>query len=115
MKSKRSLEGYLQIDHRESPGVPNEMTAAINAQLPPARAFPFVGPHVNFESTVVTCSHCHAIIILNPDRSRERHYCAKCDHYVCDRPSCVMECRPLNQLIDEIQEQAAKDLLIKEI
>ncbi len=30
------------------------------------------------------CSHCGTTVILNPDRTRERAWCARCDRYTCD-------------------------------
>ena len=75
-RSLRSLEGYALIDHTQSPGVPD---AIVVAQGLPAGA-----GRGKFESASFTCSHCEAIVVLNPDRSRARGYCRKCDHYVCD-------------------------------
>ena len=99
MPSKRRLEGYLQVDNRESPGV-------LPGQIPtPAGALP-VGRSTMFESAVVTCSHCQRQVILNPDRSRPRGYCAKCDHYVCDSPACNMECVPYAALLDRAERLA---------
>ena len=97
MKTKRSHEGYLVIDHRACPG------------LAP-------GPRL-FESATITCSHCHRVVVLNPDRSRERGYCPKCDHYVCDecelaRVASGGHCRPMNQIIEEIQNKAEKGHLV---
>lgn len=73
--SKRSLEGCLTIDHRNSPGlkpeeVPYGFMAVPGGQL--------------FESPSITCNHCQVIVILNPNRTRSRGYCPKCDSYVCD-------------------------------
>ena len=82
MKSKRRQEGYLLIDHRASPGT----------QLVPEGTI--------YETPTVTCSHCGAIVILSPTRKRPRHYCAKCDHYVCDRAECVIECRPWKKVLE---------------
>jgi hypothetical protein len=88
MRSKRSREGYLQIDNRLSGGQ-------------------------NLELPVITCSHCHTQVILNPDRSRAREYCAKCDHYICDGCAAarrgVDECRPLSAVIDALQESALRN------
>ena len=43
-----------------------------------------------FEAATTTCSHCQRIVVLNPDRTRERGYCRKCVHYICDE--CVTKC-----------------------
>jgi len=93
MPSKRRHEGYLLIDHRNSPGLPGAL-----------------GGTGIFESATITCAHCHVVVVLNPDRSRARGYCARCDHYVCDNPGCNAECLPMNQILDELQEEAVREL-----
>lgn len=92
MLTKRSLEGYLLIDHRNAPG----------AGPVPAGA--------TFESATVTCSHCHRVVVLNPDRSRERHHCRRCDHYICDQCAAAGDCRPMVAELDRLQEQAFRDV-----
>jgi hypothetical protein len=61
------------------------------------------------ESDTSTCTHCQKIIILNPLRARERHYCRKCDHYICDNCALLMKlghsCQPMKQVMDELQER----------
>lgn len=103
MRSQRSKEGYLLIDHRNSPGVPLEMILASGKFAPDVAAG---AAGAVFESATITCSHCQVVVILNPDRGRPRNFCAKCDHYVCDKPGCVTQCIPMNQVFDEIQNQA---------
>lgn len=104
MGTLRSHEGYMLIDHRNSPGVPDEV---VMREGLPAGA----GQRV-FESATFTCSHCEAIVIMNPDRSRERGYCRKCDHYVCDR--CETErvktgvCYPYKARIADLIEQSLR-------
>lgn len=93
MLTKRSLEGYLLIDHSQSPGA---------GQVPAGR---------KFESATVTCSHCHRIVVLNPDRSRERHHCRRCDHYICDWCAAAGECQPMNKTLDRLQEQASRIII----
>ena len=73
--SKRSLENELIVDHRDSPGLDK----------------PGQGAGTLFESATITCSRCQKQIILNPDRSRSRGYCRKCDHNVCDRCSLLLK------------------------
>ena len=93
MRSKQSQEGYLLIDHR----------ATHSGSL--------------FESATVTCSHCQRQIVLNPNRSRDRAYCPKCDHYICD--SCELTrvqtggtCKTFKQIVDETYELASRGLII---
>lgn len=92
MRSKRSQEGYLLIDHRASPGT---------TLVPEGAAY---------ESATITCSHCQTVVVLNPLRTRERGYCRRCDHYVCDNPACNVECTPYTKILDDQQEQAARML-----
>jgi len=97
VKTKRRQEGYLLIDHRGSPGVSEAMTRT--AGLPEG-----AGKGV-FESATVRCSHCHATVILNPDRSRPRGWCSGCDGYVCDSSGCnTGTCLPQNKVLDTMQE-----------
>lgn len=104
--SKRSLEGYLLIDNRESPGISD-------AQAHQA-GFPVGANRGLFEAPTVTCSHCHRIVVLNPDRTRVRAWCQKCDRYLCD--TCggayaqTADCRSLDKLIEDTQEAYARGL-----
>jgi len=105
MSSLKRHEGYLQIDHRNSPGVPAEVLAQFG--LPPAAGMGL------FEAAVLTCSHCQKQLLKSPTRTRERAYCPKCDHYLCDecgarRAASGGECRTFKQVTDEIREAAAK-------
>jgi hypothetical protein len=107
-RSKRSLEGYVQVDHRNSPGVRPE-------DLPAELRFSCVAVPggVNYESATITCGHCQAGVILNPDRSRERGYCPKCDRYTCDNCELVRrlsggECRTFERFADDYLNGIAK-------
>lgn len=106
MNWQRKKEGYLMIDHRASPGISEDF----------ARANPGFRPVPEgrlFESATSTCSHCKRVIVLNPDRTRARGYCPKCNHYVCDRCEAVRvasgwECRSFDQVKEEYLEAAIK-------
>ena len=104
MASKRSREGYLLIDHKASPGLPPDFMR--NAGL--------VGPSVAggamWESPTMTCAHCGTVVVMNPQRTRARGYCAKCDDYVCDNPGCNSECKPFNQILDEAEKLAYRNI-----
>lgn len=78
MQSLKRHEGYLLIDHRFSPGIPDDL--ARKAGYDPG----FTGEGKMFEAATNTCAHCHGIVVLNPDRTRGRAYCSKCDKYICD-------------------------------
>ena len=85
-KSLRSLEGYLLVDNRCAGGALNE--------------FP-----------TLTCSHCKAVMLVNPLRTRDRAFCRKCNHYVCDKCEALRvasggECKTFDQIGEEIQEAA---------
>lgn len=99
---KPRREGYLLIDHRDSPGItPEEAHAAGRG----AFAVPGGKRH---ESGTITCTHCCAIVVLNPMRKRPRNYCPKCDAYICDGCAATAErlgCRPLDKMFDYIQDQ----------
>lgn len=99
---KHSLKdgaGYLQIDHRESPG----LLPADVAHLPGAIA---VGQGEHFEADVQQCSHCQRGVVLRADRVRPRGYCPKCDHYVCDECDMIRvrtgACVPMRRVIDSL-------------
>lgn len=104
--SKRDREGYLLIDHRDSPGFTDAESIAAGRGLMP------VGRGSRLEAPTMSCSHCQRIVVMNPDRVRARAYCPKCDHYVCDW--CEAErvrtgvCKPFKQVIDEFINAAAK-------
>lgn len=105
--SLTSGAGYVIVDHRDSPGV----TAADVAHVP--GAIP-VGKGQVFEADGLTCSHCQRGILINPQRTRPRGYCGKCDHYVCDGCEAIRvqtnTCVPMVQRFDALQEQATKFL-----
>lgn len=92
MKSKLSHEGYLLIDHSAGPGLDGKQGHKLE-----------VGIH--------TCSHCQKGVMVNPLRTRDRAYCPKCDHYICDecevaRVASGGLCRTFNQLADELLTKA---------
>jgi hypothetical protein len=111
IRSKRSLEGYLLIDHSNSPGVSND--AAVAAGMP-------VGAGSGlFESATYTCSHCQFIVIIEPARTRDRTHCFQCDHDICD--ACgftyakTRTCVSFKAIAASLLESAAKEINIKEI
>lgn len=98
MKSKRSLEGYLSVDNRHAPVAPMSVGGKT-----------FAGSSGVLERSTLTCSHCQRQMIVQPLRTRERPYCRKCDHYICDNCAVLAklnggECQPLNATLDRLQE-----------
>lgn len=99
------------IDNRVNDGISDEMIAKMmGADMP-------IGcGRGMFEAPTVTCSHCQVIVVLNPNRQRERPHCRKCDHYICDKCGIALAltgiCKPFKQVIDEVLEQAEKQQII---
>ena len=95
--------GYFMIDHRASPGVAPEQARAMPGAIP-------VQEGQLFEANAQKCGHCDTVSVLNPLRQRDRGYCRKCDHYVCDRCEVVRvasgyECRAVSKVVDEFLER----------
>lgn len=101
MSSLRSHEGYLLLDHRNSPGVPDAISVAMGL---PAGA----GKQI-FETATYTCKHCQAVVIMNPDRQRERAFCRGCNHRICDRCAAIkaqtLTCKTFDQVVDELLKE----------
>ena len=98
--------GYLMIDHRDSPGVPDELVRQIRAET--GKDIPFAPGGVLTEADTYSCPHCQAVVIKNPLRTRPRNVCRKCMSVVCDTPSCILECTPFQQLLDKFMTWGAK-------
>lgn len=102
MRSKRSLEGEILIDHRASPGLSPEDASWMGVQ--PG----LVAKGQLFEAPIITCSHCQAMVVPNTARTRDRAWCSKCDKYICDDCAALMhrtlECRDRRRLLDQVQE-----------
>jgi hypothetical protein len=99
MKTQRTHEGWVMVDHRDSPGMG-------------PRGSP-LGAGSIFEAATYTCSHCQRVVVVNPMRTRERGYCAKCDARVCDecegaRVHSGGVCVPFERIADEALERAVK-------
>lgn len=69
-----------------------------------------------FEAATYTCTHCCRVVVINPIRTRDRVWCAKCDRYICDDCGAAMAasgvCRPFSKVVDEVQELASKGIEI---
>jgi hypothetical protein len=97
MKSLRNHEGYFLLDHRATSAVPDELVIAAGLPAGAGRGL--------FEAPTYTCRHCQAVVVMNPNRSRERAYCRGCDHLICDgcgaERARTGECKTFNQKVDE--------------
>lgn len=105
MSTLKQHAGYLVIDHTNSPGLtPADVAHVPNAVAVPGGKF--------LERDVLRCTHCERAIVLNPLRIRDRGYCPKCDHYVCDGCETIRvktgECVPMRKLVDQAQEVVEK-------
>jgi hypothetical protein len=107
MKSKRSKEGYIFLDNRHGPAHTHEQAAEFQRKT----GHELIGAGLRgvMESATITCSHCQKTVVLNPQRTRERGWCTKCDHYICDSPACNAGCRPIRQVFELVQAQAFLD------
>ena len=102
-------EDFFCIDHRASPGLTQADLDAAGVKGPA------VGPGQIFEAAALTCRHCGAHVVLNPERFRERGHCFKCSAdpakgYICDACTLVYAadkiCRNRARAADHILEQA---------
>lgn len=77
MFSLREKEGYLLVDHRDSPGISAEQAKAMGSHI--------VAPGgTKLEARTYCCCGCTATVVMNPDRLRTREYCRQCHSYMCD-------------------------------
>lgn len=104
MKTNRR-EGYFLIDHSASPGLTVEEAARLGGIA--------VGEGKVLEAAALTCGHCQKVSIKNPERTRERAHCFKCDHYICD--DCGMTyhltqaCQTIKRQADQIGEATIRN------
>ena len=89
-------EGYLHVDHRASPGLPENV----------ARKLGYIPELVKegkvFEAATLACAHCPSVFIKNPLRTRERGHCMKCNGFICD--ACEFASRDPNYVHRSRQE-----------
>lgn len=101
----RALEGELEVDHRASPGLTEDQ----------ARRLGYDEAHLALlregkicRTPTLGCCHCGGVVVINPQRTRGRHFCPKCDQYICDGCHMVSQepdyvHRPFAQVRDMIQ------------
>jgi hypothetical protein len=100
-------EGYLLIDHRNSPGVPESV--AVKSGLDPR----YLREGKILESATVQCAHCLAVVIKNMLRKRERAYCAKCNQYLCDWCDIARQAPDYTHICGEAVHDAIRELGLK--
>jgi hypothetical protein len=101
-------EGYLLIDHRNSPGITEEFIRSCGKD--PAD-FLIVGEGKVLEAATLTCSHCQKVVHMSPTRKRERGSCRKCNKYICDDCNADLfltgECKMVRAQMEKTQEAIA--------
>lgn len=99
--SKRDLEGYVEIDHRESPGFDH----------------PLLGKGMRFQGSTYKCPYCERQVVVNPLRTRDREYCRKLDRYICDgcgaKRKMGVELKPYAQVIEEYLQSVYRNNMRK--
>lgn len=104
--------GYLMVDHRFSPGLPEDVARASGYDPK------FCGEGKLFEADTLTCAHCKNTWVKNPLRTRERPKCHKCNyHYICDGCAVAMNDPlyshlPYERLVDLTLDHAAKGVVL---
>lgn len=105
MAGIRDREGYLEIDHRESPGISRELAAKVGRGTIPVEA------GKRLQAATLHCVFCESMLIRNPDRERPRAYCPKYDAYMCDRCDLLRknghDLKPAKQVLDEVMTALA--------
>jgi hypothetical protein len=109
MHSLKSQQGVLEINHRYSPGVPEEVMVKLGMPKEAGKKDSVV------EYATFTCADCQKVVIINPKRTRPRGYCPKCNHYICDECEAIRfasggVCRNFNNAVDAALNRIAKDL-----
>jgi hypothetical protein len=79
MSLRSAKYGYLFVDHRASPGLPEDVARAVGYDPAWCREGKI------YEASTVGCVHCGVHVVMNPFRTRDRGQCEKCNYdYVCD-------------------------------
>jgi hypothetical protein len=114
VRTKRSHEGYLLVDNSAGPGVDAGTLAELERRAGKRATVAGVSEGRTFEAGILTCAHKHcgqSQMIVNPLRTRDRAYCRKCDHYICDTCDLVRKLGDdscSHGFIERKREQAAK-------
>lgn len=95
--SLRAHEGWMYCDNRNNQGISDEQMIAMGYPVGAGRGL--------YESATYTCSHCSAVVVMEPKRTRERGFCRGCNQRICD--ACVavkaqtLTCKTMTQIVDE--------------
>lgn len=102
----RAHEGYLLVDNRNNQGIDDAQMLAMGYPVGAGKGL--------YESATYTCSHCNAVVVMEPARTRERGFCRGCSQRICD--TCVaikaqtLTCKTMAQVIDETMNAADRNL-----
>lgn len=55
------------------------------------------------EFPTFTCCHCNNVVVMNPERRRERNVCRQCMAITCDALPCVLECDPVERKLEQLR------------
>lgn len=81
-----------------------------------AAGIPVFGGNPKFEADTYTCTHCNYVVVMHPERTRERYKCRGCSHHICD--NCAAKrfageaCKTQQQKFEEEYEAVVKDIPI---
>lgn len=99
MPSLKRHDGELTIDHRAGRGLTAEECRAFGMPDVPLKDGSMVS------MATVGCNHCGGVWLVNHYRTRERHYCKKCDKYLCDLCAAVTALpNYVHRTIDELTD-----------
>jgi len=102
--SPRQLhEGYLMLDHRASPGLTPEESVSLGYGVSAS------GEKL-YEAKTNHCSHCGTVVIMNPQRTRERSFCQACSKYICD--NCGVSMKLPDYVHKTYTQQQEEDLFL---
>ena len=101
----------MLVDNRNGPGVDDATMVALGYPVGAGRGM--------YESATYTCSHCNAVVVIEPRRTRERGYCRKCSQRICDSCEALkaqnFECLTVKELADIVQESAERHADVQSI
>lgn len=81
MSSLSRHEGWIEIDHSASPGIPYNVALSMGYNHNQAQ---HLAECKVMRAASLSCKHCGGAWVKNPMRIRPRGYCKHCDHYICD-------------------------------
>lgn len=103
----KKANGYLMVDHRASPGLPEDVARAVGYDPK------LCGEGKVYEADSLYCVNCYSHVIKNPLRTRERgsykgqYVCDGCA-YLLSQPDYVHV--PIAKLIDDVKSTQGSSL-----